>query len=117
MNKKKKQKTPVKKSTQNKKLMPISFISIFSNGYFVVLITLAIITTTAITTIMMHNEIEYAYNVKKRLEQDLVRSQQNIAELEIEIAVLSRPDRIRRIATERFNMVVKAPNTEVIRVQ
>jgi cell division protein FtsL len=117
VNSKQKAKKPAKKASAKKTEIPFSFTAIFSNAYFIILMVLAIITLTGIITVMMHNEIEKGYRVKKRLEQDVVRVQQNIAELEIQIAGLSRPDRIRRIAAERFNMVVKVPNTEVIRVQ
>ncbi len=117
MTAKKKGKTVAKRTKQKTSPVPLSFTAIFSNAYFITLMVLAIVTVTAIFTIMMHNEIEEGYRVQKSLEQDLVRTQQSIAELEIEIAALSRPDRIRRIAAERFNMVVKQPNAEVIRVQ
>lgn len=117
MNPKRKTRKPAKRASAKKNETLLSFTAVFSNTYFVILMFLAIIALTGILTVMMHNEIEKGYHMKKRLEQDAVRVQQNIAELEIQIAVLSRPDRIRRIATERFKMVVKVPNTEVIRVQ
>ena len=76
-----------------------------------------IIVVSSLFKISLNNnitEMHYKYELLSRQE---VNIQQNIYELESKIANLSRPDRIRRVAKSRLNMVDPKPNINIVTIQ
>ena len=103
----KRQKKKLKKSLGLPQLNQVTFFGL----------AILIVVISSIFKISLNNNITELHYKNDLLSRQEVNIQQNIYELESNIAHLSRPDRIRRVAKNRLNMVDPKPDLNIVTIK